>query len=70
MPAPKRSSFVVEMVMSPLLAVVPLPVADVPVSKVLVWLRPEYSVMRKSTKTAGWLNFTVTVLVPGLMFGQ
>jgi len=70
MPAAKRSSLADELVMGPLLAVVPLPVPDVPMSKAFVWFRPEYSVTRRSTKTAGWSNFTVTVLVPDLMLGQ
>src|SRR5262249_51768016 len=70
MPAANRSSLVDRIVTDPLLAVVPLPVPDVPISNEFDLLNPEYSVTRKSTKVAGWLNFTVTVLEPALTFGQ
>ena len=63
--APKINSFATRVVAAPLLAAVPLPLAPAVTSTVLT---PRYSRIRTSGNAADWLNVTVTVLLPALMF--
>lgn len=51
-------------VASPLLRLVPVPLAATPTSNALLALIPLYSRMRKSGKLTLLLNVTVTVLAP------
>src|SRR5262249_1048137 len=64
MPAANSSSDGPAVASAPLLAVVPAPDADVPASKGAAVRNPEYSVMRRSTKTAAWAKATRTALPP------
>src|SRR5262249_43686288 len=59
-PAAKRSSDGAATATAPLSAVVPLPLAEPPASNAPVARSPEYSVIRRSTNTAGCENVTVT----------
>jgi hypothetical protein len=63
-PAAKTNSLVWLVISSPLSASALVPEAEAPASKGLSWLSPEYSVALRSTNCAGWLNVTVTVLLP------
>ena len=62
--APKINSLALVVVAAPLFAVVPLPLAPAVTSTVVT---PWYSRMRTSGYAAGWLNVTVTVLLPPAM---
>ena len=64
MPAPKISALAAVVVTVPLLAVVPVPEAEVPTSNGLFGSRPLYSRARISTYGVAVLKVTVTVLVP------
>src|ERR1700758_2787293 len=59
--APKINSLALVVVADPLFAAVPLPLAPAVTSTAVT---PWYSRMRTSGYTAGWLNVTVTVLLP------
>jgi hypothetical protein len=63
--APKINSLALVVVAEPLLAAVPLPLVPAVTSSVVT---PRYSRMRTSGLIAAWLNVTVTVLLPALMF--
>ena len=62
--APKINSLALVVVADPLFAAVPLPLAPAVTSTAVT---PRYSRMRTSGYTAGWLNVTVTVLLPPAM---
>jgi len=63
--APKINSFAVVVVAGPLFAVPLFPLAPAVTSTALT---PWYSRIRTSGYSAVWLNITVTVLLPPLMF--